>query len=453
LNLFRMPGRPFKAGLVLSACLLVGSSSAVFAANPTTTVPSTDARIGSVPPAPKGFHAVLEQTAAAELRIAKAVSMLHTDGGVTTAEALVTRVKHLSPTAVNAWYVGYGSMARAQKVEAELQLVANDLADSTQSTTKANKANARMPAVSIPNATGNPGGGEFNPPQTTPPVCVDAPSPYIVEALQLATASLQEAVSLIPPGFTEGAIVAGEGVVTTFPDPAYYAADVAYFISELALQAVQFIVTLNANCETTADQTLVQQLYNNLSDSQQAIFSQTQTLLTNVAQLTALANSRTQTLLDKTAALKTYVAEQTTAILNDVSGITTLVNANDSTILSDLTTVEADNNAELTLMIQDNLLTNAQTNVASFELPVSAGGYLNASPVGVQSVVTQTFQAMKQAHMTISADATTALSAADQFLNADQYKLAYLYFKLAYQTVVQLSKSNPTLPFPFPTGG
>jgi len=291
------------------------------------------------------------------------------------------------------------------------------------------------------------------PPKPPPPVCVDAPSPYIVEALQLATASLQEAVSLIPPGFTEGAIVAGEGVVTTFPDPAYYAADVAYFISELALQAVQFIVTLNANCETTADQTLVQQLYNNLSDSQQAIFSQTQTLLTNVAQLTALANSRTQTLLDKTAALKTYVAEQTTAILNDVSGITTLVNANDSTILSDLTTVEADNNAELTLMIQDNLLTNAQTNVASFELPVSAGGYLNASPVGVQSVVTQTFQAMKQAHMTISADATTALSAADQFLNADQYKLAYLYFKLAYQTVVQLSKSNPTLPFPFPTGG
>ncbi len=422
------------AGLIFTA-----SNGAMFAASTqpsfAATVPASVA-LKTVKPAPKGFRAILQQIAAAQLRIAKNVSMLQNNGTLQLAETSAHNISKLSARELGVWYQGYGSLAAAQAVVTDLNKVADSLG----------AKGTRRAASYVPSAPGNPGGGMFNPSQTPPDTCIQAPSDYAIEAALIAATVLHKVASALPKEFTIGVIVAGEGTVTTIPDPAYYVALASYYISEGAYQAMTFIYTLSNDCETAAHIALLGDLYNNLSDSQQLINSELMTALTNVSALTELTNSRTQAILNQTADLRQYVQEQTTAILDNSDALTTLMNNNQTTFLADFTTVEKALNVQLSILIQQNLLDSAQANLALFELPASVGGYLNRTPVGVQSVVTQAFEKMTEAHITLPRGATTALSEADELLNAGKYPSAYEYFKLAYQTLVSVPQPVPHLP-------
>jgi hypothetical protein len=78
------------------------------------------------------------------------------------------------------------------------------------------------------------------------------------------------------------------------------------------------------------------------------------------------------------------------------------------------------------------------TPIALFELPVSfegltIGGYLNAAPVGVNEVVATAISNMQVTGATMGPDATRDQTLANQSLAAGQFKLAFDYFRLAYQ--------------------
>jgi hypothetical protein len=76
--------------------------------------------------------------------------------------------------------------------------------------------------------------------------------------------------------------------------------------------------------------------------------------------------------------------------------------------------------------------------LAQMELPVMydgvvMGGYLDSQPVGVSEVVSDTITAMQATGQTISPQATRDLGLAQQAQAAGQFKLAFDYYRLAYQ--------------------
>jgi hypothetical protein len=70
-----------------------------------------------------------------------------------------------------------------------------------------------------------------------------------------------------------------------------------------------------------------------------------------------------------------------------------------------------------------------------YELPTSAGGNLDSTPVGVQAVVTNAYNAAKQAGLPVNATATSDLAAANQALAAHNYKTAWKDYQAAYQAL------------------
>ncbi len=76
--------------------------------------------------------------------------------------------------------------------------------------------------------------------------------------------------------------------------------------------------------------------------------------------------------------------------------------------------------------------------LAQMELPVTyngvlMGGYLDSQPVGVSEVVSDTIAAMQATGQTLSPQATRDLGLAQQAQSAGQFKLAFDYYRLAYQ--------------------
>ncbi len=76
--------------------------------------------------------------------------------------------------------------------------------------------------------------------------------------------------------------------------------------------------------------------------------------------------------------------------------------------------------------------------LAQMELPVMyngvlMGGYLDSQPVGVSQVVGDTIGAMQATGQTLSPQATRDLGLAQQAQSAGQFKLAFDYYRLAYQ--------------------
>ncbi len=89
---------------------------------------------------------------------------------------------------------------------------------------------------------------------------------------------------------------------------------------------------------------------------------------------------------------------------------------------------------QLTLAIEQALAEpTSMPPLAQMELPTSSGGYLDSSPVGVNSVVTQTIQAMLAAGQPVNPQASRDETLAEDALGSGQYKLAFDYFRLAYQ--------------------
>jgi hypothetical protein len=97
--------------------------------------------------------------------------------------------------------------------------------------------------------------------------------------------------------------------------------------------------------------------------------------------------------------------------------------------------VTASTNDQLHIRVETELLSEHPAVAA--ELPVSAGGYLDAQPVGVQQVVTAALADATKAHQPISSAAPRNLAIADAALAAGEYKKAFHYYQLVYQAVIQ----------------
>ena len=98
---------------------------------------------------------------------------------------------------------------------------------------------------------------------------------------------------------------------------------------------------------------------------------------------------------------------------------------------------------ELTVEIQASLAAPLEENEAIFELPASQGGYLDATPIGVQETVSDLVRSLQATGQPVAAQALLALNLADRALVAGAYKLSYALFKIAYQILQYLGPFGP----------
>ncbi len=149
------------------------------------------------------------------------------------------------------------------------------------------------------------------------------------------------------------------------------------------------------------------------------------------AYLQAVSNDCAGNYLAALAGNTDNTAFQTFTELTQVAGTANEIDTNVAN-LTNQDTSEFDQN--LTLLIQESLAApTSAVPMAAMELPASSGGYLDATPVGVNEVVTATIKAMQATDQPLSATATRDETLAEQAFASDQYKLAFDYYRLAYQ--------------------
>lgn len=106
-------------------------------------------------------------------------------------------------------------------------------------------------------------------------------------------------------------------------------------------------------------------------------------------------------------------------------------------IITQLNTAQASLDQALRHSIEEALAGGNTTSIVSYELPASLGGYLDATPIGVQAIVTSTLSMMQTAKQPISPQASKNLTLANQALAAGQYKQAFVYYQTAYGLLVR----------------
>jgi hypothetical protein len=237
-------------------------------------------------------------------------------------------------------------------------------------------------------------------------------------------------------------------------------------IDNTTVASYNLITTLSVS--TTTIQTNIQNIQQQINVFQttieQALASDTQTLqetiggdtggTTTTLQIiqTALQNDITtienlettngQQVVAGTTKIQTALSTDLTQILNetdtDAQGLTTLVTQGNQNILNALQSnfSAAQQQYENTLQIEiEQGLAGWAPVVPEVQLmlPVSMGGLLNATPVGVQEVVTSDIAALQAQGVKVKAIAITDLSSANSYLTAGNYTSAWSYYAQAYQ--------------------
>jgi hypothetical protein len=121
-----------------------------------------------------------------------------------------------------------------------------------------------------------------------------------------------------------------------------------------------------------------------------------------------------------------------------LAGVAGTANEADSNLATLINRIAADYEFQLEGLIEEALAAPASTApMASLELPSTAGGYLDSSPVGVQSVVTTEIANLEAASQLTTPLAERDVGLAGQAYAAGEYKSAFQYYKLAYQAASQ----------------
>jgi len=275
----------------------------------------------------------------------------------------------------------------------------------------------------------------------TLPDCGSAPDPVAVHDAQIAISSAQLALAIIPQAIVAGAIVLGEGAVVTVPDPIYAVAAAVLNAAQVVLDDQQFKIDQQSNCQDGAHQQLLVDVANNLASDTTNLLSaigglsalvdgRTNTIITKSDAVNQLVDSRTNTIITKSDALNQLVDSRTNTIITKTDALTQLVDGRTNTLIGQI-------DLALKLSIQQALVDQNQNGIATFEVPARAGGYLDAQPIGVQSLVTDTLAKMQAAGQPVGADAARALSDGNSALAAKAYKDAYRLYQEAYQAMVK----------------
>jgi hypothetical protein len=239
-------------------------------------------------------------------------------------------------------------------------------------------------------------------------------------------------------------------------------------IDNTTVAAYNLLTTIGSTTATV--QTGVQNIQSTLTTFQttlqQALTSDTQTLQATVGgdtQGTATELQVIQTALQQDST--TIQASETTTGQQVVAGTSTIQTALTADLSQILHETDADAAGLTTLITQGNqqILNAIQTQAASaqsqynellrlqieqalagwgpvvpevkFMLPASEGGFLNSTPVGVQSVVTADLASIQAIGGKPKPAAVTDLAAGNTALAAGQYQTAFSYFAGAYQAL------------------
>jgi hypothetical protein len=216
------------------------------------------------------------------------------------------------------------------------------------------------------------------------------------------------------------------------------------------LTDVQNLQTSLVTVEQALQQSLdsdTRTLQSTIGSSAQGLTTQMQTIQTalqqNLVTIQAAQNTNNQqviTEIDKgTAAVQASVSASLTQILHEVDttavGLTNLVTQGNQQILNTLqanfATGQNEVNANLKLDIELALASGIPQD--QFKLPVSMGGYLNSTPVGVQEVVNDDLHALQALKVTIQPSTVNLVNAGNAALTAGQYLSAFANFMKAYQ--------------------
>lgn len=307
--------------------------------------------------------------------------------------------------------------------------------------TKDAVAHPVTPATIVPSAPTGPKTNALTPMLVTAPDCGSAPDPVAVHDAQIAIASADLALAIIPQAIVAGAIILGEGAVVTIPDPVYAIAAAVLKAAQIVLDDQQFQIDQQSNCQQGAHINLLIDVANNLQ-------ADTTNILTSVGSVSTLVDGRTNTIITKTDALNALLDARTTTIIDNGRALSTLVDSRTNTIITKTdalnalvdtrtTTIINQNDLALKVSIQQALAEPGSASIATFELPTSVGGYLDAQPIGVKTVVTDTLTKMQATGQSIGGDAVKALADANTALAAKNYKDAYRLYQKAYQAMVK----------------
>ena len=205
---------------------------------------------------------------------------------------------------------------------------------------------------------------------------------------------------------------------------------------------------------TTVHQALQQSLDNTtkslqstIGSSTQGVTTQLQTIQTSLQQnlvtIQSLQNTNNQQVIAEinkgTAAVQSSISANLTQILHEVDttalGLTTLVSKGNQQILntlqSNFATGQNQYNSNLKLDIELALASGVPQD--QIKLPVSMGGFLNSTPVGVQEVVNDDLHALQALKVTIQPSTVALVNAGNAALAAGQYLAAFANFMKAYQ--------------------
>jgi len=151
-----------------------------------------------------------------------------------------------------------------------------------------------------------------------------------------------------------------------------------------------------------------------------------------------------QQVVSGVASIQSSLASDLTQIINeidaDAQGLTTLVVQGNQKILNTIQSQAAmtlqQYQGYLKLQIEQALAGwGPLVPEVKFMLPAKYGGFLDSTPVGVQSVVTSDLAAMQKIGAPVKPTAVTLLSAGNTALAAGQYTTAFTDFAKAYQAL------------------
>lgn len=214
-------------------------------------------------------------------------------------------------------------------------------------------------------------------------------------------------------------------------------------VTNLATQLTGFQTTI---MQTIAnDQTILQ---TDIGSVTQGLTSQLQTDITALnADATSLGSDVTSinsTIINQvntdSSTIEAQLSGNLTQVLHEIDteaqGLTNVVTQDNQQVLNaiqgNFTTQQSEYNANLTLEIQRALWGTSPPQV-QFMLPATMGGFLNSTPVGVQSVVTNALNALVALGAKVSSTAGKDLTAANAALAQGKYLTAYADYLACYE--------------------
>ncbi|HVB93143.1 MAG TPA: hypothetical protein VND67_02410 [Acidimicrobiales bacterium] len=398
-----------------SKTLYAGPSPAAPAAVPAAPTAVNAGSIHPTTPAPPGFRQQVVEVYANAVQVADSVDSNGAGGSVLAISPMPPTgefdraLATLTPDQLSELYDAF------LKVHGGFSSFADALGHSAVAALAPPSTTVALPStLSVPGLTAHASGsGNTFPPattETTDPAGNAANCPASapggndgddgIYAATLAVDIATVAAAVVPQSLVLGAYVLGEGATFTIPDPVNIVVQVLIGAGQIVRDTLIWLHQINGDCTAIAQEEQVNVIFDNVNS------------------LTTLVDSRT------------------TGINNEEQLLYALVDSRNTLILNKIAAIQASLNLELKITIENDLLQGTSGAVADLEVPTSDGGYLNATPIGVQELVTAALGEEQTAGQAVNPAAPQDLASANADLAAQNYKAAFTLYGQTYREIV-----------------